>query len=410
MKKKNNKKKIIIIVALFAIVALVVVQMNKKESGITVAISKPARKTIIETIPANGKIQPVTEVKISPDVSGEITELYFEEGDTVKKGDLIIKIKPDVYISSRDRAKASLNSIKAQYQQQKAQLHQTELTHKRNILLFEQKVISDTEFENSTTQYNVAKEQLLAAQYNIESAEAALEEAEKNLVKTNIYAPMDGVISIMAVEKGERVVGTSQMAGTEMFRVADFEKMEVLVDVNENDIIRIAQNDKVEIEIDAYPDRKFTGFVTHVANSAKNIGANLDQVTNFEVKVLIDPISYSDLISSNELPFRPGMSASVAIETQRKENILTIPLQSITTRNLSNKREGDQIKQQVFIYNPTTNRVSVMEIKTGIQDMLDIEVTEGLTDSLQVVTAPYGAISNSLKDSSLVNINVNIQD
>ena len=314
MKKKRSKKRVLLTVATAVILFLAVVSLlSKGDNGIEVTVACPQLGSITESVPANGKIQPVTEVKISPDVSGEIVELNCEEGDRVEAGELLIKIKQDVYISAVEQAEASLNSIKAQYLQQKAQLVQIEAAHERNKKLFEQKTISQQELETSTSQYQVAVEQLNAAKYNIKSAEAALREAQENLVKTTIYAPMSGIISDLAVEKGERVVGTSQMAGTEMLRIADMEKMEVLVDVNENDIIRISQNDTAYIEVDAYPNRKFKGTVTQIANSANSTGTTLsaDMVTNFEVRVNILPESYRDLMEKSPIPFRPGMSASV---------------------------------------------------------------------------------------------------
>ena len=409
----KGKKRVLIFGIPAIIIILIIANMAGKDKGNKVTLSTPQRATITETIPANGKIQPVTEVKISPDVSGEIIELNYKEGDKVEKGVLIIKIKPDVYISSRDRAAASLNSIKAQYQQQKAQLEQTELTHNRNEALYKEKAISEQEYEQSLSQLNVSREQLQAAKYNVESAQAALEEAENNLVKTNIYAPMSGTISKLSVEKGERVVGTTQMAGTEMFRIANLKEMEVLVDVNENDIVRLKQNDTAKIEIDAYPSRKFTGVVTHIANSAKNLTGSADQITNFEVKVYILPDSYNDLVSDNYIPFRPGMSASVYITTNKKENVLAIPLQCITTRKVSdktntlieNKDVNEPITQKVFVYNPSDKTVRVQEITTGIQDMQQIEVLTGLEDSVKIVTAPYSAISRELKNNSTVVVN-----
>ncbi|MEG1290326.1 MAG: efflux RND transporter periplasmic adaptor subunit [Bacteroidales bacterium] len=407
---KNKKKLFLVIAALVIIVLLIAIGKNKGKNGISVTVESPVRKTIVETIPANGKIQPVTEVKIAPDVSGEIIVLNYKEGDAVKQGDLIIQIKQDVYISARDRSIASLNAIKAQFLQQKAQLVQIELNYKRNKILFEQKAIAESEYETIFSQYEVAKEQLKAAEYNIKSAEATLKEAEENLVKTNIYAPMTGIISKLSVEKGERVVGTTQMAGTEMFRVANLDEMEVLVDVNENDIIRLRQNDTALIEVDAYPDRKFKGVVTQVANSSKNAGTTVEQVTNFEVKVSIMPESYNDLLEVTPIPFRPGMSASVSIQTESHQNAISIPLQAITVRNGlidgdTKKSDTDIITQKVFVYNPTTKKVEVRIIKTGLQDMSDIEVTEGLTDSVKIVTAPYSAISKELKNNSIVTIN-----
>lgn len=404
-KKKGSKRRWILIGVLLLIAVLIVYNLTKKEKGIDVTSGYPERGTIVESIPANGKIQPVVEVKISPDVSGEIVELNFMEGDIVKKGDLITKIKQDVYISARDRYIASLKSIEAQYIQQEAQLKQIEQNYHRNKTLFEQSVISESEYETSFSQYEVAKSQLQSAKYNVESASASLKEAEENLVKTTIYAPMDGIISKMSVEKGERVVGTSQMAGTEMFRIANFDHMEVLVDVNENDIIRLKLGDIATIDVDAYPDRQFKGVVTQIANSAKNIGTATDQVTNFEVNILILPESYNDLLEDNKIPFRPGMSASVQIETIRKDNILTIPIQAVTTRSdirPDSLKNSSSFHQFVFILDEN-NAVDVVEIKNGIQDMSKIEVISGLTDSTRIITGPYSAISRTLKKGSLVN-------
>lgn len=404
-KKKNNKY--ILVAAAAVIAVLIIIGKNKNNKGIEVTLQQPQIGTIIESIPANGKIQPVTEVKISPDVSGEIMKLNFQEGDAVKKGDLIIQIKQDVYISARDRAEASLNAVKSQYLQQQAQLQQSELNHNRNELLYSKNTISQADYEKSLAEYQIAKNQLKAAEYNIKSAQASLKEAEENLTKTNIYAPMDGTISKLSVEIGERVVGTTQMAGTEMLRIADLSQMEVLVDVNEIDIIRLSQNDTAKIEVDAYPGRKFKGVVTHVANSSKNSGtATTDQVTNFEVKVLILPDSYSDLLAKSPIPFRPGMSASVAIETEKKDNILVVPLQSITTRkDLRDSLENqNEILQQVFVYNAATGTVDVACIETGIQDMSNIEITAGLEKDCSIVTAPYSAINKDLKNGSAVTV------
>ncbi len=403
MKKKNSRKYTII--GAFALIAiLILIGLNKDEKGITVNVAKLERATVIETIPANGKIQPVTEVKISPDVSGEIIELNFQEGDYVNAGDLLIKIKQDVYLSAVDRAEASLNSVKSQYLQHKAQLAQTELSYNRNKVLHEQRAISDADYENAVSQYQVAVEQLNAAQFNVESAEAALKEARENLQKTTIYAPMTGIISKLDVEKGERVVGTSQMAGTEMLRIANLDEMEVLVDVNENDIIRLSLRDTAHIEVDAYPNRKFKGIVTQIANSAKSSAtSSLDQVTNFEVKVSILPESYEDLQKNSTIPFRPGMSASVSIQTERAENALVVPLQSITTRNgLIDSLQGNQIYEQVFVYEPASSTVKAVVINTGIQDMKNIVVINGLTDSTQIVTGSYNAINRELANGSTV--------
>ncbi len=408
MKKKKSKKSLFLKIAGAVILLLVIISVfSKGDEGIAVTLAYPQICPITETVPANGRIQPVTEVKISPDVSGEIVELNCEEGDRVNAGDLLIKIKQDLYISAVEQAEASLNSVKAQYLQQKAQLIQIEAAHERNKSLFEQKAISQQELETSTSQYQVAVEQLNAAKYNIKSAEAALKEARENLVKTTIYAPMSGIISDLAVEKGERVVGTSQMAGTEMLRIADMEKMEVLVEVNENDIIRLAQSDTADIEVDAYPNRKFKGVVTHIANSANSTGGTVsaDQVTNFEVKVKILPESYRDLLEKSPIPFRPGMSASVSIITDYRAEAIVIPIQAITTRTeLADSSAVNEVNEFVFVYDSITGRVAPQVIKTGIQDMMNIEVLDGLTRQSRIVTGPYRAINRELKKDSEVTV------
>lgn len=381
------------------VAAVVLYALFRTDKGEPVVISRPARETIIEKIPANGKIRPVTEVKISPDVSGEIVELNVEEGDRVQKGDLIIKIRQDVYISLKDRAEASLNSTRAQYRQQKASFDQAEQNYNRNLDLYEKRAISLQEFEASTAEYEMASEQLKAAEFNIESATASLREAEENLTKTVIYSPIDGIISSLSVEKGERVVGTSQMAGTEMLRIADFNMMEVLVDVNENDIIRITKGDTADIDVDAYPGRTFKGVVTQIANSAKNLTATtsaLTDVTNFEVRIRLLPESYADLLENDPIPFRPGMSASVEINTDRQDNALTVPLQAVTS------------EECIFTYDPSTATVKSVKVSTGIQSIEDIQITGGLnnTDSLWIATGPYSTVNRVLEDGMKVNAEI----
>lgn len=405
MGKTKNNRRFILIAAVTVIVLLIFIGKNNGGKGIRVTLQAPQTGSIVESIPANGKIQPVTEVKISPDVSGEIVKLNFQEGDIVQKGDLILQIKQDVYLSARDRAEASLNAVKSQYLQQEAQMKQTELAHNRNELLFSKKTIPQADYEKSLAEYQMAKSQLKAAEYNVKSAQASLKEAEENLVKTNIYAPMSGTISKLSVEIGERVVGTTQMAGTEMLRIADLSQMEVLVDVNEIDIIRLSTKDTATIEIDAYPGRKFKGVVTQVANSSKNSGtATADQVTNFEVKVLVLAESYKDLLEKSSIPFRPGMSASVSIQTQKKNGVLMVPLQAITTRKglVDSLSTYDGVLQQVFVYNPQSGTVDVACVETGIQDMTNIEITGGLNPDCRIVVAPYSAISKELSNGSAV--------
>ena len=393
MGKKRKGIRYTLIVMAAAVTAAVLFALLRTDKGEPVVINRPTRETIIEKIPANGKIRPVTEVKISPDVSGEIIELNVDEGDRVRKGDLIIKIRQDVYISLRDRAEASLNSTKAQYRQQKAAFDQAEQNYNRNRDLYEKRAISLQEFEASTAEYGMAAEQLKAAEYNIESATASLSEAEENLTKTVIYSPIDGIISSLSVEKGERVVGTSQMAGTEMLRIA------VLVDVNENDIIRITKGDTADIDVDAYPGRRFKGVVTQIANSAKNLTAAtsaLTDVTNFEVRIRLLPASYADLLEKDPIPFRPGMSASVEIETDRQDNALTVPLQAVTS------------EECIFTYDPSTATVSSVKVSTGIQSIENIQITGGLedADSTWIVTGPYSTVNRVLEDGMKVSADI----
>lgn len=399
MGKKRKGIRYTLIAMAAAVTAAVLFALLRTDKGEPVVINRPTRETIIEKIPANGKIRPVTEVKISPDVSGEIIELNVDEGDRVRKGDLIIKIRQDVYISLRDRAEASLNSTKAQYRQQKAAFDQAEQNYNRNRDLYEKRAISLQEFEASTAEYGMAAEQLKAAEYNIESATASLSEAEENLTKTVIYSPIDGIISSLSVEKGERVVGTSQMAGTEMLRIADFNMMEVLVDVNENDIIRITKGDTADIDVDAYPGRRFKGVVTQIANSAKNLTAAtsaLTDVTNFEVRIRLLPASYADLLEKDPIPFRPGMSASVEIETDRQDNALTVPLQAVTS------------EECIFTYDPSTATVSSVKVSTGIQSIENIQITGGLedADSTWIVTGPYSTVNRVLEDGMKVSADI----
>lgn len=398
----------IIISAVVLIVILIIVGRSRSGKGVPVTVENPIVKNITEIIPANGKIQPVTEVKISPDVSGEIITLNVEEGDQVQAGQVLLQIKQDQYISARDRMKAALNQAKAQLAQQEAQYAQVKLSYQRNLSLHEQGAISEAEFEASSSEYAIAEEQLNAARFHVESSQAGLAEAEESLTKTTILSPMNGIVSKLDVERGERVVGTSQMAGTEMLRIANFREMEVLVDVNENDIVRIRQRDTALVEVDAYPGRQFTGVVTQIANSAKNIGSALEQVTNFEVKVYILPESYSDLVREGfSTPFRPGMSASVSIQTETRRNVVAIPIQCITTRtellpdSVRVQLGPNELVEQVFVLR-SDNTVEAVTVKSGLQDHMHIEITEGITIEDQVITGPYSAISRTLNNGDKV--------
>lgn len=396
------------------------------------------KRTIIETITANGRIQPETEVKLSPDVSGEIVEMDVREGDSVKKGDLLVKIKQDFYLSSRDRVNAGLNSARAQLSnakaaqtQAEAQFRQQELSYKRSKQLHDQGVLSDSDFETAKTQYDVAaaqvdasKQTVSAASFTVKSTEASVKEAEDNLRKTSIYAPIDGIIYGRRVEQGERVVGTGQMAGTEMLRIANLSRMEVQVEVNENDIVNVNVGDTASIEIDSYLGSRFRGVVTEIANSANTTGASLDQVTSFNVKILILTDSYASLVASGKAgryPFRPGMTATVEIETQTKPNVLSIAIQAVTTRVDSTKlqtmkdptrpgadeQSADQAPRDEMmevLFSVDKGVVSQRKIKTGIQDKNFIEILSGITENETIVVAPYNAISKKLKDGDKVQV------
>lgn len=401
MARKKSKRWLIISIIIVAIVLFMVGKnMLTPPELIEVTIEKPVEREIVELISANGRVQPVVEVKISPDVSGEIVELLVKEGDYVEKGQLLLKIKPDTYISIQERSQAAVNSSKAQLLQIEAQLLGAEQTYNRQKQLFEQKAISASEFESAESQYNALVAQERAAKFNIQSAEASLKEADEQLYKTTIFAPSAGTISKLSVELGERVVGTAQMAGTEMLRLADLSQMEVRADVNENDIVRVEMGDSATIEIDAYIGRKFKGQVTRIANSSQNTTASADQVTSFEVRIYLDPESYKDLVQDGSpSPFRPGMSAAVDIETDRKK-ALSIPIQSITTRTMG----GEDKKEVTFVYQKDSSLVKLRPIVSGIQDKQYIEVVSGLDSTMSVVTAPFAAISKELLDAMQVKI------
>ena len=431
-KKKSKNKKAIRWIIISAAIILVMLMVGKKagwfgkEISHKISTNKVELRTITELVTANGKIQPETEVKISPDVSGEIVELVVKEGDAVKKGEFLLKIKPDIYESAVDRSEAGLNSAKAnlansraRLEQVKAQFKQTELSYNRNQSLFNQGAISQSEFENAQAAYdmgvadvNAAKQSVKAAEFTVLSSEATVKEARESLYKTSLYAPMDGTISMLNVELGERVVGTEMMAGTEIMRIANLDLMEVTVDVNENDIIKIRLNDTADIEVDAYLNRKFQGMVTEIANSATLNGISVDQVTNFKVKIRILQSSYQDLIANdNPFPFRPGMSATVDVRTNTFYNVLTIPLPAVTTRIDSSKLEfvGDKkdeeetdlpLEEIVFIYKD--GKAIKRSVKTGIQDAFFIQVIEGLEEGEEVISAPYNLISKILNDGTEV--------
>lgn len=404
------------------------------EGYLKVAIEKGIEREIVEIITANGKIQPETEVAISPDVSGEIVDLVVREGDEVKKGQYLLKIKPEAYQMARNRAEASLNNARARQKQAEAQLELASLDYKRNSRLYEEQAISEAEFEQSLTSYNTSLAEKEASEFSVESAQATLDEADESLLKTSIYAPMSGTISRLAVELGERVVGTSMMAGTEMLRIADLNRMEVEVEVNENDIVRVTNRDTALIEVDAYPDTRFMGVVSEIPVSANTTGVTTDQVTNFNVKILLLPESYADKISeANPYPLRPGMSATADIQTDRKTDIYSIPIQAVTTRmdsagaelfHKSEKMQTGEVSSDGSVSSSTENipteptsdepiivvftvkegKAWIKNVKTGIQDNSYIEITEGLDPDEEVVIAPYSAISRQLKNDTNVEV------
>jgi HlyD family secretion protein len=409
MKTSKILKFLIPIVLVLILVAVIGKKQGwfGKAMTVKVAVEEAEKRNITETITANGKIQPEKEVKISPDVSGEIVELTVKDGYHVDKGQLLLRIKPDIYISQRDRSIAAISSARARLAQAEAQYTQAELSYKRSKQLFAEQTVSKSDFEQAEATYTVAKSEVDAAKYSVISAEASLKEANENLVKTSIYAPMSGTVSMLLVELGERVAGTNLMAGTEMLRVADLSRMEAIVEVNENDIVKVKMGDTALIEVDAYLDKKFKGVVTEIANSAKTTGVSADQVTNFSVKILVLPESYQSLVDAGDKnPFRPGMSASVDIQTQSKKDILTVPIQAVTTRRDTTKNAGPaagkDIRTLVFISDG--KYALAKDVKTGIQDNNYIEILSGVNEKEKVITAPFSAISKKLSDSTQIEI------
>lgn len=403
------------------------------DTGTKVAIAKVARFSITESVTANGKIQPEVEVKISSDVSGEIRELYVKEGDSVRAGQLLARIDPELYQSALDRSEASLNNSKANLANTKARLTQAEAKlselekqYQRNQKLHDQRLMSDAEFETAKSTFlsakaevEAGKQSILGAQFTVQSQEAGLKEARKNLLRTEIFAPVNGIVSKLSVEKGERVVGTSQMAGTEMMRIANLNDMEVSVDVNENDIVKVGLGDTALIEVDAYGSRKFNGIVTEIANSATTTSATTsDQVTNFVVKIRILRASYADLTAkygNKRSVFRPGMSASVEIQTQTVSSVTAVPIEAVTMRSEAELKAGGERKKKkdedkkaddeaemVFVVKDGT--ATLRKVKTGVQNDKVIEIKSGLNEGEEVVSAPFSAITRTLKNNSKVQV------
>lgn len=431
-KSKRNILFIVLGVVVIIVLILLAVKKGEEGNGIKVTTEKVQKRKIIEVVSANGKIQPEKDVKISPYISGEVIELYVKEGDQVKKGDLLAKIDPEIYRANYDRNVAMLNSQKAGeanaqagVAQAESQFRNAELTYERNKKLWDQKVISDADFDAAKSAYEVAKaardaasESLKSAQFGVESAKASVDEAQENLSKTTIEAPNDGTVSKLSVERGERVTGASQFSsGTEIMRIANLESMEVNVEVNENDIVRVSLNDTCLIEVDAYLDRKFKGIVTEISTSANTTGVSADQITNFNVKIRILADSYADMVDTARnirSPFRPGMSATVDIQTETVYDALSVPIQAVTTRadttglvekedaNIEVAASKEDVKEYVFLVE--NGKAKMKEVKTGIQDNTNIQIISGLELDQEVITGPYRAISKRLKDGDAVKV------
>jgi HlyD family secretion protein len=450
MAKKKSNKLLYILISVAVLLVIVAIVGKKagwigKQKEIEVDLGKVETKTIIEKVSASGMVQPVTEVRLAPDVSGEIIELYIEEGDSVYTGQPLVKLRPDNYITIVESSSAFLNQQKANLADAKARLARSKATHERTKYeferskqLMEEKVVSEADYQLADANYKVAQNDLISAEQNViaagfivESAEASLRDARENLRKTTIYAPVNGIVSKLDIELGERVVGSNMMTGTEMMRIANLNVMEVRVDVNENDIIRVSDGDTAVIDVDsyAYMDKEFKGVVTSIANTA-NDKATPDAVTEFEVKIRILNESYQDLLAEGKkYPFRPGMTASVDIITEIKNDVIAVPLSAVTTRppgdsenksgegesgsdehneeesgtNNSRSNNPDNIEKDVeVVFINDNGTAKKMEVKTGISDYDNIEILEGVEVGQEVVTGPFVVISKRLEGGELI--------
>ncbi len=427
--KKKSKKWLILLVIVVIVGAAVAYKLSTKEAKKEkVAVATATKRTIVEFVAATGKLFPATELEITSNVSGTLTELYIKEGDLVKKGDLLAKVDADALASIVARAqaatqgsKAQLASSKAQKKQLEAQFENIRLTYERNEKLYNEGVIPKIEFEAAQASFNTTKanleaaaQNILAAQYAVESSQATVREQQKNLSQTNIYAPIDGVVSTLYKKQGEQVVGTAQMAGTPILKIANLKSVEVRVDVNERDILSTAIGDTADIELDAYPNRKFVGLVTQIANTATGlssvVGASQltsDAVTNFEVKILVLEESYADLDKGNgRSPFRAGLSAAAEIKTNTKYNTLSVPAASVTARENEVAKGSNKEKKQLYqcVFVQQGDSVVIQKVETGIQNFDYIEVTKGLQEGQKVVNAPFDAISKTLKAGTKIEV------
>jgi len=435
---KTWKRIIWIVLAIVVIIILGKIFGGKGET-IEVTTEKATRRTILETVSASGKIQPQTEVKIQSEVSGQIIELPVKEGDLVTKGQLLVRINPDLYTSAYNRALAALNSSKsnlssskARFAQAEAQFNVAELNYKRQKKLHEDGAISNAELETATSNWQTAKaemtaanENIASAQFAIQSSEAGVNEASDNLKRTTILAPMTGTVTTLSKEQGETVLGNNMMSGDVIMKISALSTMEVNVEVNESDIVRVKMGDTASVEVDAYKDQLFKGIVTEISNSAITAAGaavmSMDQITNFSVKVMILPESYASYTAGkpeNYSPFRPGMSATVDIITQRAENVLCVPIKAVTTRtdtssmslaqrlkaNLesTNNTLNDKPLMVVFALNNDRNTAQIRVVKTGVQDDGYIQILEGTKEGEEIITGPYELLSKQLKPNDKV--------
>ena len=414
------KKKTIIWIIVIVILLIVVLIGGKKggwfgKSGNfkQIEVTNISLIDIVETVAATGKIQPEVEIKLSSEVSGEIIKLPIKEGQQVKKGDLLVSINPDLVQALVNQSQAGLQNVKAQLTQAEANLDNLKLNFDRNKELYEKGVISKSDWERTFTDYEVAKANVKSAYYNVQSAQSSVKQSRDNLARTSIFAPRDGTISKLSVELGERVVGTAQMAGTEIVRVANLNNMEVEVDVNETDIVKVNVGDSTIVEVDAYLKREFKGVVTEIANTAENT-LSVDQVTNFKVKVRILPESYKDLSADkpeNSSPFRPGMTATVDIITNKKENIIGVPISAIVIKTDTSSAKSKKIIKETIssktekfecVFVKIGDIAKLRVITTGIQDDSNIEITSGLNEGDEVITGPYNTVTKILKSGDQV--------
>ncbi len=443
-KKKSNK---LLYWGIGIVIFLIIFLMIGKSQGwigksrdLEVEFTKSKKTSITEKVSASGTVQPVIEVKLAPEVSGEIIELNVQDGDSVSTGKVLVKIRPDVWLSQLERSEALLSQQKANLESSRASLSRSEATfmrseqdYKRQEKLWNEKVISESDWQLAQQNYKVAQNDLRsatqgleAAKFVVNSSNATVRESAENVRRTTVYAPMKGIVSKLNVKKGERVVGTAQMTGTEMLRIADLNKMEVRVNVNENDIVRVHLNDTVLIDVDSYAstEKQFKGIVTNIANTARD-KTSADAITEFEVRILILRSSYQDLIKQgNRFPFRPGMTASVEIITTKKDNVLSVPLTAVTTRNTEkdkkaeggppkddddekpevsdNKAKTEKKEDKVVVFVNDKGVAKMVEVKTGISDYDNIEIISGLADSVEVVTGPFLVVSKRLKDGDKI--------